>query len=203
MGIILDDQLSYNDYVDNIWKKTNNKIGTLSRIRRFISVKTAVNIYKCMIRPHLDYIDYVIDSTSSDRVSKLDKLQNKAIRRIEYCIDKNKRKDIDVLHIMYNIEKLSVRRNRNLTKIMYRESKDMKNINLLRPQMELRSNTKVKMKLKFTSLTRVQMSPLYRALKLWDSLPPTLQKEDDYQTFKSELMKMDLIYNLDNCFKIF
>ena len=203
MGIILDDQLSYNDYVDNIWKKTNNKIGTLSRIRRFISVKTAVNIYKCMIRPHLDYIDYVIDSTSSDRVSKLDKLQNKAIRRIEYCIDKNKRKDIDVLHTMYNIEKLSVRRNRNLTKIMYRESKDMNNINLLRPQMELRSKTKVKMKLKFTSLTRVQMSRLYRGLKLWDSLPPTLQKEDDYQTFKSELMKMDLIYNLDNCFKIF
>ena len=145
-----------------------------------------------MIRPHLDYIDYVIDSTSADRISKLDKLQNKAIRRIEYCINKDKRKDIDELHTMYSIEKLSVRRNRNLTKIMYRESKDVNNINLARPQMELRSKTKVKMKQKFTSLIRVQMSPLHRGLNIWDSLLSVLQREKDYQIFKSEIMKMDL-----------
>ena len=69
----------------------------LSRIRHFITEKTAINIYKCMIRPHLDYIDYVIDSSSADQISKIDKLQNKAIRRIEYCFDLKKRKDIGVL----------------------------------------------------------------------------------------------------------
>ena len=79
LRIMLDDQLSDNDYVDSIWKKIDNKIRILARIRRFISVKTAINIYKCMIRPHLDHIDYVIVSTSVDRVLKLDELQNNAI----------------------------------------------------------------------------------------------------------------------------
>ena len=90
-----------------------------------------------MIRPHLDYIDHVIDSSSKDNITKLDKLQNKAIRRIEYCINKDQRKDIDVLHCEYNIGKLSVRRNRILAKIMYRESKNVHNINQERPHMEV------------------------------------------------------------------
>ena len=74
-----------NDYLDVMWKKTNTKLWILSKIRRFISEITAVRIYKTMIRPHLDYIDFVVDSGSSDRVQKLDRLQKKALRRIEYC----------------------------------------------------------------------------------------------------------------------
>ena len=94
-----------------------------------------------MIRPHLDYIDHVIDSSSKENITKLDKLQNKAIRRIKYCINKDQRKDIDVLHCEYDIGKLFVRRNRILA-IMYRESKNVHNINQERPSMELRSMIK-------------------------------------------------------------
>ena len=145
-----------------------------------------------MIRPHLDYIDYVVDSSSKENISKLDRLQNKAIRRIEYCVNVEHRKDIDLLHHDYNIEKLPLRRKRNLVKIIYRESNDIQNINQDRPSMELRSTTKVKMKQKFTSLTKIQTSPLYRGIKLWDTLPTNLQKEKDFITFKAEIMKLEL-----------
>ena len=69
-----------NEHIDNMWKKANTKVGILSKVRRFITQKTAINIYKCMIRPHLDYIDFVVDSGTADRIKKLDRLQNKAIR---------------------------------------------------------------------------------------------------------------------------
>ena len=144
-----------------------------------------------MIRPHLDYIDYVIDSSSKENISNLDKLQNKAIRGIEYCIDRECRKNIDLLHVEYNIEKLSLRRKRNLVKLMYRESREEKNINCTRLSMELRSTTKVKMTQKFTSLTKVQRSPLYRGIKLWDLLPTVLQNEKDYVKFKKEIIKLE------------
>ena len=68
LGLLLDDKLSMNDYLDVMWKKNNAKIGILSKIRRFISEKTAVRVYKTMIRPHLDYIDFVVDSGSAERV---------------------------------------------------------------------------------------------------------------------------------------
>ena len=68
--MILDHKLTMNEYLDLIWKKSNSKIGILAKIRHFISTKTAIRIYKCMIRPHLDHIDNVIDLGSVDRIKK-------------------------------------------------------------------------------------------------------------------------------------
>ena len=183
--MILDNKLSMNDHIDNMWKKANSKVGILSKIRRFISQKTAINIYKCMIRPHMDYIDFVVDSGTQDRIKKLDRLQEKAIRRIEYTFDKNSRKEIDVLQKEFNIDSLPVRRKRNLVKLVHKSSKNKVNIDISRPQRDLRSNSKVKLKNKFTSITKVYNSPLYRGIRLWDQLPPDLQSEENNIRFKT------------------
>ena len=185
LGFLLDDRLSMNDYLDVMWKETNSKLGILSKIRRFISEKTAVRIYKTMIRPHLDYIDFVVDSGSCDRVQKLDRLQKKALRRIEYCINPDDRQDTDLLMVKYNIEELRLRRKRNLVKIMYTQSKNIENLKATSVERTLRSANKVKMKNDFTNITKVHNSPLYRGIRLWDSLPASLQ-EDKY-SFKKKI----------------
>ena len=139
LGMILDNRLTMNDHIDNMWKKANTKVGILLRIRRFIYQKTAINIYKCMIRPHLDYIDFVVDWGTSDRIRKLDRLQKKATRQIEYCFDKNIRKEIDVLQGEFNIAPLPQWRKRNLVKIVHKTSKDNVNVDNIRPDIDLRS----------------------------------------------------------------
>ena len=48
-----------------MYKKANKKLGTLSKIRMFITCNTTVKIYKTMIRPHLEYVDFVVESGSS------------------------------------------------------------------------------------------------------------------------------------------
>ena len=58
--------------------------------------------------------------------------------------------------------------------------------------MELRSKAKVKLKSEFTALTKVHMSPLYRGLRLWDTLPTDLKKEKDYNKFKAEIQNLRL-----------
>ena len=40
-------------------------------------------------------------------INRLDRLQDKAIRHLEYCFDKKRRKEIDVLQVEFNIEPLS------------------------------------------------------------------------------------------------
>ena len=134
----------------------------------------------------------VIDSSSSDRVQKVDKLQNKAIRRIEYCIVPDRRVDIDELQVRYNIEKLTLRRKRNLLRIIHKKSKCKHNIEVDRPHMELRSKTKVILKNTFTGITKVYNSPLYRGLRLWDTLPSEVQKEENNAKFKSKLKVVKL-----------
>ena len=108
LGMLLDDKLSMNEYADNMWKKANTKVGILAKIRRFISEKTAAKIYKTMVRPRMDYIDFVIDSSSADRIKNLDNLQKKALRRIEYCMIKENRLDYPLLQEKHNIEDLKL-----------------------------------------------------------------------------------------------
>ena len=56
--------------------------------------------------------------------------------------------------------------------------------------MVLRSSTKVKLVSDFTRLTKVQRSPYYRGLKLWDQLPKSVQKEPSRLKFKREIVKL-------------
>ena len=60
-------------------------------------------------------------------------------------------------------------------------------INFLRPQMELRSKAKVKMKHGFTVITEAYKRPLHQGLRLWNSLPMDPQNEKDYDEFKAEI----------------
>ena len=187
LGIVLDDKLSMNDYLELMWKKANTKTGILAKIRRFITEKTAMKIYKCMIRPHLDYIDFVVESGSADRIQKIENLQKKAIRRIEYCTIPENRKDLDVLLEKYKIESLKLRRKRNLVKIMYSQSSCSKNLKPDTVKINLRSKKKIHIKKDFTSKTKILNSPYYRGIKLWDSLPSDMQKEKDFRAFKKRL----------------
>ena len=113
------------------------------------------------------------------------------IRRIEYCFDKESRKEIDVLQTDFNIETLSLRRKRNLVKTVHKTSEDKANIDTSRPNIDLRSGPKVKLKNKFTALTKVYNSPLYRGIHLWDQLPAHLQKEENKIKFKSEINRFN------------
>ena len=187
LGMLLDDKLAMNEYADAMWKKANSKVGILARIRRFISDNTAAKIYKTMIRPHLDYIDFVIDSSSADRVKRLDTLQNKALRRIEYCPIKENRLDYSILQKKYNIEELRLRRKRNLVKIIHARSPLLESIDTECHSIDLRSSNKVKIKMDYTAKSRVFNSPLYRGARLWDMLPADLQKEKDKYVFKKKL----------------
>ena len=115
---------------------------------------------------HLDYGDFLVESGMKVNIDKLDRLQVRAIRCIEYCLDEGKRKDISELYYRYNLEPLTNRRKRNLFKLMYSESKHERNIDDNHPHMQLRSSGNVKKNHKFTRLTKIQKSPYYRGLSL-------------------------------------
>ena len=51
--------------------------------------------------------------------------------------------------------------------------------------MELRSSKAVKMNHKFTRLTKIQKSPYYRGLALWDKLPQEIQNDKSKTEFKT------------------
>ena len=79
---LIDEHLTWKDHVDETVKKISKAIGALKRIRPFISVKTALQIYHALIRPYFDYCSSVWGECSVTLCDKLQKLQNRAARVI-------------------------------------------------------------------------------------------------------------------------
>ena len=129
---------------------------------------------------HLDYGDFVVKSGSKINIDKLERLQNRSLRCVEYCLDITKCMTLKELYHKYNVEPLYHRRKRNLLKIMYVQSKSVSNMDVYRPKMVLRSANTVKLHHKFTRLTKIQRTPYYRGFALWDQLPK------EYQTLKTK-----------------
>ena len=100
-----------------IYRKKINCVKN-GEIVHLISENTAALIYKCKTMPHLDYIDFVIESGPADRVSKINNIQKKAICRIEYCVESESRSDLKLLQVKYGIKDLKLRPKRNMAKII-------------------------------------------------------------------------------------
>ena len=59
--------------------KVSSGVGALKRVRPFVSMHTAIKIYKGLIEPHFDYCSAVWDGLTQQLSEKL---QNRAIRVI-------------------------------------------------------------------------------------------------------------------------
>ena len=184
-------------HVDKVIKKVSYKIHTLNIMRRYVTEKTASLVYKVMVMPHFDYVDFVIDSAIKQKTDRLERLHKRAIRTIEYELIPGEKKEMEILYTRYNITSLYQRRVEHMLVFMYKIGKQ--NINKLqtqRPKIELRSKNKVKFKNKFTNITKVQNSPYYRGIFLWDQLPVDLQLDPDLKSFKNgvrSLIRQDMI----------
>ena len=78
VGIHIDHNLSMNNHVDSIFKKCTVKLSTLYKIRGFISSDISLSIYTAMIRPDMDYGDFVIDSAYSQKLINWNDFRNES-----------------------------------------------------------------------------------------------------------------------------
>ena len=136
----------------------------------------------------MEYADFLTDSCNKVKTSKLDRIQKRALKIIDQSIHKDNTRD--ELLVMYGLEELEVRRQRHHLAIMYRHSHTHTNLEVRRSDVELRSNLKVKFKIKTTKLTKVQNSPYYRGVTLWDRLPSGVQKATTKVKFKQGIKNL-------------
>ena len=184
LGVVIDNKLKMKHQMDKVFKKVSHKVYTLSIMRRFLTQKTALLLYKVMILPHFDYVDFIIDSASNECTEKIERLHKRAIRKVEFCIDHRQKSDFGVLLKEYGLTNLYQRRAEHLLLFIYKFKGELITLDLQKPKIELRSKNKVKLKCIFTTKTKVQNSPLYRGALLWDRLPVEVQNTESISVFK-------------------
>ena len=187
LGMTIEDGLQVNEHTDIVYKKARQKLGILYKIRKFIKLETALLLYKVMIRPHLEYGDFLIDSANQKCIERIERLQERIMRVIEY---EPVAKEMSKLKQFMGIEDLKVRRKRSLLRLMYSQSKNSVNIQCKEMNMSLRSSEKVNLESDFTRLTKIQRSPYYRGLKLWNELPVSIQNEKSRPKFKANVKSL-------------
>ena len=52
LGLIIDENLSWKAHIHEFSKKVSSSIGAFKRVRPFVSMYTAIKIYKGLIEPH-------------------------------------------------------------------------------------------------------------------------------------------------------
>ena len=191
LGFCIDHKLNMNSHIEKLVKKVGFKLYTLTLMRRFLTLKTSLLIYKVMIMPHFDYVDFVIDSATKKCTERVERLHKRAVRKIENSSDSEHKEDYEKLLKAYGLTTLYQRRIEHLLIFMYKKSKINQDFLVVqRPKIELRSRNKVKFKQAFTDKTKVINSPLYRGIHLWNQLPSATQRIEDLNTFKHQIKTM-------------
>ena len=187
LGIKIDNKLKMNLHIDNIFKKASTKIYTFSIIRRFLTQKTALLVYKVMILPHFDYVDFIVDSATKESTDRLERLHKRAIRKIEFYQTNNQKLEYNTILKLFGLTTLYQRRAEHLLAFIFKYKGEIVEIDPVKPKIELRSKNKVKLKTKYTSKAKVQNSPLYRGIFLWNQLPEPIQKLEQLTHFKTQI----------------
>ncbi len=55
LGIVLDSKLSFNEHIERLTKKSKQRIGSICRVRNYISRNVALTFYKAIVLPLLDF----------------------------------------------------------------------------------------------------------------------------------------------------
>ena len=89
LGLNIGENLSWKEHIHAIWKKIASSIGALKRVRPFISLHTAIKMYKGLIEPHLTTVvlfgmachNSWVRNYKNYKISLLEKLLNQVILR--------------------------------------------------------------------------------------------------------------------------
>ena len=157
LGIILDEEMTFQPMLKQVKKTITNRLFNLRKIRKYITDKAAVSIYRQTIVPIIDYSGFVnITCCKSDQYD-LQKIQND-ILRVCYRSHLNDRIKISDLHML----SLEQRMHKQLLWLMYIMSRDEKDRKV--GVRDLRSNTKFIFKTDSKIGTKYQRSPYYQVL---------------------------------------
>ena len=89
LGVTIDDNISWNQHVNNLCSKLSPRIELLRKLKYKLPTEQLITVFQSIIQPHFDYCISVWGYTSKRNVKLLQRLQNRAARIITGKYDWN------------------------------------------------------------------------------------------------------------------
>ena len=190
LGIDLDNKLTMENHINKSVCKANKKLYMIYKIRRCLSKKTTALLYKQLVRPHLEYCDFLIDSSLKKHIEKFDNVQKRALRTINYGRGPNKTYAETMRE--YDVQPLLHRRKEHLLMNMFAHKNNPEYVDKNRPDMLLRNHEGTKFKMRATRNQNVFKSPYYRGVQLWERLPNVTRTLPGKKEFKRSIKGIEV-----------
>ena len=189
LGVKLDQRLNYDLHAKATIQKVSDKIIYLRKIRRFLNKKAALNIYKNMILPIMEYGNVLLASASAINKKKLQTLQNKALK---CALGLEPLTHTEEVHKLAKLDTLSVRRQQHTLQLMFKQKNSptlWKRKKSRRSGVATRSERKKLFNITRARTEKLKKSITCRAPQLWNSLPKEIQHIKDLRLFNLVVKK--------------
>ena len=107
LWVHIDNKLKWRMHVDYVSRKVARVIGILIRARKVFSIECMTNLYYAFIYPYLSYCNHIWGNTYKTTLSKLQILQNKAIRIITESPHRTNNETLYKQNCKLNLNKIS------------------------------------------------------------------------------------------------
>jgi fibrillarin-like rRNA methylase len=191
LGVTLDQNLSFNNHVQNIVKASNFHIRALRHIRPYLNKEVANTVACSIVSTRLDYCNSLLYGTTAANIQKLQRIQNTLARVV---VDARRRDSITPIlqdlhwlpieqRIMYKVA-LITHKVLQEQQPHYLAELAMK----YQPSRQLRSSTQCRLA-KSTGLKSKLGGQAFSTAseEVWNTLPVQLRETTHLQTFKRNL----------------
>ncbi len=197
LGIVLDSRLTFSSHVQHIKSKTFSKIKLLGRVRHILDTNTASMLYKTLILPIFDYLDFVYFGISEKDKEILQRLQNCAFKVI---LRMDKLTSTTLTHMILEMDTLQERRMKHVATQMYRFThKECPETcsNMFTPMSEYhgrhtRSAVNLSLAIPKTNLSLGQKNIRYFGVKIWEKIPMDIKMSRSLECFKKAMKTHNL-----------
>ena len=183
LGFILDDQLNFNKHMNEMISTVSHKLYLLSKIRRYLSKKACILVFKTMVLSILEYGDIIYAGATKANMDRLDKIFYRGLR---ICDATNTVISKDQLNNDCNIVPLERRRDVHLLLFMHKQSH--KNDLLKQCNVRTRLHTAPVFKTYKPNNEKARQNVLYRGANAWNSLP-SLDRNLNFNDFKAKIKR--------------
>jgi hypothetical protein len=202
IGIVIDSDLTFEKHINEKVNKANQMFATLRRTFQFMDKSTFVQLYKSLVRTHLDYASSVWAPFKAKHIEQIEWVQRRATKQIPGFRDMTYSERLRALKLPL----LSYRRLRRDMIEVYKilngkYDQDACTILKLWKDMTPRSSIRGNSLKLYHQRARTQLrkySFAMRVVKYWNSLPEKIITSKTLNTFKNRLDKhwedQDLVY---------
>ena len=202
LGIILDSQLSMDDHISYLRVNLICDLRRICSIRPFITQEACKTLVVSIIFSKLDYCNSLFFGLTSDKLKRLQSIQNNAAR----IIFKKKRRD-DVIPLLIQLHWLPVRQRIDykaatmVFKCLHGSAPSYlcSLLTTYEPTRVLRSSNNNILKIPSTKLKVGERSFSFYGPKVWNNLPSCLRHSKTLDVFKKHLKTYLFRQWLDSC----